>query len=247
MTTIRRLAVIVLTTAIGGCTNAPATTAPSPVTAPVEAPTPTPAPMPTPVPAPDSVARYLVTFDSSWSRQTHPTEWPDDAHYSGLIGGTHNDKVMFWAEGQPASPGIQAMAERGRKSPLDQEVMDAIAAGSAQHVLSGDAIGRSPGAVALEFEVSVNFPRVTLVSMVAPSPDWFVGVAGLPLLVDNQWVDRHVATLYPWDAGTDSGASYASPDVRTSPAALVQRLLGAPFLNAGVVPPLGTMTFTRRR
>jgi serine/threonine protein kinase len=39
---------------------------------------------------------------------------------------------------------------------------------------------------------------VTLVSMVAPSPDWFVGVGGLPLLQDGQWVDELVVPLPAW-------------------------------------------------
>ena len=30
--------------------------------------------------------------------------------------------------------------------------------------------------------VTTDHPRVTLVTMIAPSPDWFVGVSGLSLL-----------------------------------------------------------------
>jgi len=137
------------------------------------------------------------------------------------------------------------MAEKGRRSPLDQEVVAAINAGNAQFVLSGDGLSGSPRSVSLEFDVSVNFPQVTLVTMVAPSPDWFVGVAGLPLLVDNKWVDERVAVLYPYDAGTDSGVTYAAENWASVPAQPIHRLLGFPVAVGGMVAPFGTMTFKR--
>lgn len=229
-----------LLVAAAGC-GAGAPTAPEPT----PTPTPTPTPSPTPTPLPDPVARYIVTFDSTWSPETHPDDWPFDAHYSGLIGGTHSSRVSFWQEGQLASPGIQLMAEKGRKTPLDQEVGAAIAAGNAEFVLSGDALSGSPRSVSLEFDIGVNFPLVTLVTMVAPSPDWFVGVSGLSLLPNGQWADEVVATLFPWDAGTDSGITYAAENFETLPAQPIRRLLGFPVAVNGVVAPFGTMTFRR--
>ena len=241
-----RLALFVVVAAGGAaCSTAPMFTAPTPTGAPTESPAPSPSPSPTPVPTPDPVARYVVTFQSDWSPATHPTDWPDDAHYSGLIGGTHSSRVTFWQDGQLASPGIQLMAEKGRKSPLDQEVLAAIAAGNAEFVLSGDALSGSPRSVSLEFDVSVKFPLVTLVTMVAPSPDWFVGVSGLSLLPNGQWTNEITATLFPWDAGTDSGTTYAAENVATVPAEPIHRLLGFPVAVNGAVAPFGTMTFRR--
>jgi len=226
---------------VAACSTTPAPTAPSiPAVAMMEI-----GPKPTPTPTPDPVARYVVTLNSTWSEQTHPVDWPFNAHYSGLIGGTHNAQVTFWQEGQLASAGIQAMAERGRKSPLDAEVAAAIAVGTAQQVLSGDDIPRSPGSVSLEFEVSVGFPLVTLVTMVAPSPDWFVGVSGTPLLVNNRWLDEYAVTLYPWDAGSDSGVTYQAADLRTMPLEPIRPLTGFPVAANGAVAPFGTLAFRR--
>src|SRR5262245_42337542 len=129
-------------------------------------------PMAVQVPA-DSVASYTVTFVSTWSAATHPVNFPTtSAHFSGLIGATHDDRVRFWREGELASPGIQAMAELGSKTPLTDEIGAAMAAGTAQYVLSGNGIRPSPGQVTLDFQISSTHPLVTLVSMIAPSPDW---------------------------------------------------------------------------
>ena len=149
-----------------------------------------------------------VVFASTWSANTHPASFPANPHFSGLIGGTHGDNVTFWAEGSLASDGIKNMAELGSKTPLDSEVEAAIQAGTADGLLSGGGILLSPGSVELTFDVNVDFPLVTLVSMVAPSPDWFVGVSSLSLLEEGSWVSSLAVQLFAYDAGTDSGVIY---------------------------------------
>src|SRR5690606_2594793 len=74
----------------------------------------------------ENSATYTLTFQSVWSAQTHPEGFPSNPHFSGLIGATHRATVSFWDPESLASPGIQAMAELGRKSPLDEEVQAAI-------------------------------------------------------------------------------------------------------------------------
>jgi hypothetical protein len=90
-----------------------------------------------------------------------------------------------------------------------------------------------------------DYSLVTLCSMIAPSPDWFVGVDSLNLIEAGQWVTNKTVTLYGFDAGTDSGATYTSADQVTSPRGVVTRFTGFPALVNGVIVPFGTFTFTR--
>jgi spondin N len=205
---------------------------------------PTPAPV-TPAATPAPTARYSVTFEATWDAATHPGDFPPNPHFSGLIGGTHNASVSFWQPGGLASEGIRLMAERGRQSPLDLEVDAAARAGTAQHLLRGGDVPSSPGSVALEFDLSTGFPLVTLVTMVAPSPDWFVGVSGLSLLENGTWVQEKSVDLVPWDAGTDSGATYRAADRATAPPAGIHLLTGAPVEAGGRVAPMGRFVFRR--
>jgi spondin N len=206
---------------------------------------PTPQPVPSATPNPAAVARYRVTFDATWSAQSHPTDIPRNPHFSRLIGGTHKSTVKFWEAGALASEGIRLMAEQGRTTPLDAEVEAAIAAGQAQRVLVGDAVDRSPDRITLDFEISRDFSLVTLVSMLAPSPDWFVGVSSLNLIENGDWTAEKVVVLQPWDAGTDSGVTFSSADVRTSPPEPVHLIGTGPLLVGTSVPPVGTFTFRR--
>lgn len=194
--------------------------------------------------APDS-ARYRLTFESTWTASTHPLDFPSTAHFSALVGGTHDATTSFWREGGLATNGIRDMAERGRTSPLDDEINAAVRAGGAGAVFTGGQIPATPGTVSLEFEIRQRYPLVTFVSMVAPSPDWFVGVTGLPLFENGSWVDERRVELVPWDAGTDSGQTFTSADLETQPRAPISRIVTSPLAPNGAVRPLGRFVFTR--
>ncbi len=193
---------------------------------------------------PDLTAIYDVTFTSTWTPETHP-DFPSGAHFTGLIGGTHGSDVAFWEPDSLASPGIRNMAETGSKSPLNAEVNAAITAGTAENLLSGGGLSATPGSVTLRFSASLDFPLVSLVSMIAPSPDWFVGVHGLSLLVDGQWAADLTVELPPYDAGTDSGGTFTSGNVETFPPAPISRITGPPLGAEGEVAPFGTFRFVR--
>ena len=227
----------------GACSSTAAPTTPSATPAPMSIVAP-PAPPPDPISAP-ATASYRVTFQATWAAATHPDDFPSSAHFSPLVGGTHSARVTFWREGAFATEGIKDMAERGFTSTLSAEIAAAIEGGTAGQVFTGGNIGGSPGVATAEFDVSQSFPLVTLVSMIAPSPDWFVGVSSEPLFENNSWVEQRRYELVPWDAGTDGGVSFTSPDLVSAPRAAIARIVTAPLSPGGRITPLGTFTFTR--
>jgi hypothetical protein len=192
-----------------------------------------------------ATARYRAPFQVTWSDATHPVDFPAAAHFSPLVGGTHNAQVTFWREGANATDGIKDMAERGLTSTLSTEINVAIAAGTAEHVFTGGNIAVSPGTATAEFEISQTYPLVTLVSMIAPSPDWFVAVSAVPLFQGGQWTSELRVNVDPWDAGTDGGVTFESPDLPLVLRLSISRIVTAPLSPLGRVTPLGTFTFTR--
>lgn len=188
-------------------------------------------------------ANYTVTFDATWSATTHPVDFPPDPHFSDLVGASHNDSILFWEEGDWATLGIEEMAESGATATLIKEINAAITAGTARKVLLGDYISSSPGSTSLQFDLSQDFSKVTLVSMIAPSPDWFVGVSGLELCENGNWANNKVVDLFAYDAGTDDGTTYIANNSDTSPQAFVSQLKNNIFTVGGIVPKVGTFTF----
>ncbi|MEZ5293492.1 MAG: spondin domain-containing protein [Vicinamibacterales bacterium] len=202
-------------------------------------------PTTTSAPSAPATVRYRVTFDATWSAGTHPQDFPANPHFSPLVGALHSTAVRFWHDGAIASDGIRRMAEQGLTSPLDAEIGNAIGAGTARTLVRGGGIGLSPGSTSVEFEAAQSHPLLTLVAMVAPSPDWFVGVSAVPLFDGAAWVDRLTVDLRPWDAGTDGGRSFESADQTLSPRQPIAALAGFPVAVNGAVPPMGRFVVER--
>lgn len=194
-------------------------------------------------PASDT-ARYRVTFNATWSAQTHPTDFPSGSeHFSPLVGAVHSDSVSFWASGETASRGIEQMAETGGTGLLVNEIRAAMP-DDALSIVRGGGLSTSPASTTTsEIVVTLDHPLITLVTMIAPSPDWFVGTAGQSLQNEfGQWMDEVTVVLYPYDSGTDDGSSYRSPNADSSPKQPIRSLRGvSPFSDE----PIGTYTFTR--
>jgi len=92
--------------------------------------------------------------------------------------------------------------------------------------------------------VSANYPLITLVSMVAPSPDWFIAVNSLDLrsgnpALNNGWKDTFTVDVFAYDSGTDNGANYTSGNSPNTPVP-VSMASGAP-INGN---KMATITFT---
>ena len=167
---------------------------------------------------PSPTARYRITLDALWTAADFPTNFPNDAHFSPLVGTTHNEQVVFWeVDGQPATIGIESMAESGSTSNLSNEISAAESNGYSQGAFVGPDIDSGDGEASMEFDVTTDYPLATFVSMVAPSPDWFVGVSGFSLLDDTgYWKSYEEISLKVYDAGTDRGPRPKSPNQDSS-------------------------------
>jgi len=193
-------------------------------------------------------AVYRFTFQSTWSQQTHPIGFPFNPHYSPLVGCTHNSNLVLWEPGGIATNGIEVMAETGATSTLVGEVNQHIQSGVANQVLNyggAGALGTSPGSVSVTFVASPEFSQLSLVTMLAPSPDWFIGVHGLDLIENGDWIESMVLPATVYDSGTDAGVSYNSGNSNVNPhqpIAMVSTSVG-PFVGAST--QVGTIMIER--
>ncbi|MFK5981971.1 MAG: spondin domain-containing protein [Flavobacteriaceae bacterium] len=191
-----------------------------------------------------SVATYTITFTSNWSNNTHPSNnFPGNAHWSKLVGATHNSEVVFLKMGDLASPGIENLAELGSNTVFYSEINSAIDAGFSNQLIDGDDLPSPLGDIIINNVITTEeFPLLSLASMIAPSPDWMIGVDSLSLLNENgEWVDEMTIDLYPYDAGTDDGTDYNSSNQDTNPQEGISSLQGvAPFSSELI----GTLTIT---
>ena len=194
-----------------------------------------------------STARYKAVFDGTWSKATHPKDFPFLAHFSPLIGATHNDGYAIFVEGGTATDGLEHLCEMGKHTPLDAEIRQAIKAGTAGTLFeTKDPIRPVPGKATVEFDIDDKHPMVSLVAMIAPSPDWFTGVSNVNLMESGQWVKEKKLTLYAWDGGTDDGTSYRSLDKDRRPKGKAELNRSEHFLKGGQLNPVGSVTFVKQ-
>ena len=190
-------------------------------------------------------ASYQLTFRSTWAEMTHPDNFPANPHFSGLIGATHNINVKLWQVGAIASNGIENMAEAGSKTVLSDEIQHQIDIGDAAIIISEGGLSTSPSETTITFDVNTEYSFLTLVSMLAPSPDWFVGVTALNLLENGVWVESMTIDLNVYDAGTDDGFIYTSPDHDSSPKQSISMITSSPFLVGSDIIPVGQFIISR--
>ncbi len=191
-------------------------------------------------------ATYTINFTSNWSQTTHPHSsgsLPSNAHWSRLVGTTHNDQITFLAMGSIATPGIEDVAELGDNTIFFQEINSAIADENAYQIIDLGALSSNLGEISQSLiPVTEEYPYLTLVSMIAPSPDWMIAINGIDLLDNNgNWIEEISIDVYPYDSGTDDGVDYTSSNQDSSPAGNITSLQGqSPFSNE----KMGTITIT---
>ena len=152
------------------------------------------------------------------------------AHFSALYGNTHKVGGSIWQQGALASSGIEQMAETGGTSILSSEIIALINGYGAESLVAG-AGSSATDMTEVEFEISETHPLFSMVSMIAPSPDWFIGVNDLDLRENGLWRNSYSVDLFPYDSGTDNGVAFTSSNSNTFPQEPIEQIITTPFPN----------------
>lgn len=201
------------------------------------------------VPTPEGPVTYSVTFVPTWNPATHPLEYPITHAKGGLltpmIGATHGSRYRIFEAGKRPTPGLEALSEMGKHDPLDAEIREAIARGGAGSLieLTEGAPGPVHAPVTYSFEVDSRHPLVSLVGMIAPSPDWFYGVSGVPLQKRGRWMPEVTVDAFAWDSGGDAGKTYLDEDRDIPSKEPTRSAMTAHFRRNGKPVPVGKFVF----
>lgn len=187
------------------------------------------------------VRTYRVTFVGKWNSSSTPGGVVAGAHFTSLVGAVHNSNVTFWAEGGTATSGVEQVAELGATGPFINEY-NAVPAAHKRDLIHEAGGTSATGTRNFTITVSPAHPLVTLLSMIGPSPDWFVGVSGHSLRdKQGRWKTFESIDLYAWDAGTEDGAGFSLSNPSTIPQGTITSLRGkGRFSNS----PMAGLTFT---
>ena len=146
--------------------------------------------------------------------------------------------------GRTPSPGLEVLAERGRHSPLNDEILSATRAGHATSLAECPPLRDLTRRATFEIVVDRRHPWASAVAMIGPSPDWFTGF-DVDLRDRTGWIDRKTIDVYAWDAGGDEGMTYLAEDQDSNPKKPVTMATTMQFINNGRLMKIGTVTFIR--
>uniref|UniRef100_A0A8C8G0K3 Spondin-1 n=1 Tax=Oncorhynchus tshawytscha TaxID=74940 RepID=A0A8C8G0K3_ONCTS len=196
-------------------------------------------------------AKYRVTFYGNWSEKVHPKDYPRRAnHWSAIIGASHSKNYVLWEYGGYASEGIKKVAELGSPVSMEEEirqkgddVLTVIKMKAQWPAWQPLNVRAAPSA---EFSVDRTRHLMSFLTMLGPSPDWNVGLSAEDLCTKEcGWAQRVVQDMIPWDAGTDNGVTYESPNKPTVPQEKIRPLTSldhpqSPFYDpeGGAITPI---------
>ncbi len=194
---------------------------------------------------PDPQASYRVTIITNWSAPNFgvPTVNP---HFTRLIGMVHSKDSFLWA--QLATPGLEFVAEVGSTGRLNNEIDSMIAR---QKALAR--FGMNPplptGTIDSVFLFTTDHSCFSFASMIAPSPDWFIGVNKIDLLENGQWLAEKTVDLFVHDAGTEDGDVFGYDNPATVPQQNIYVLTPTTAMvlanGNATIPRIGTIKFIR--
>jgi len=137
----------------------------------------------------------------------------------------------------------------GGTSTLVSEINTQIAAKKAWKLIlpGGPQLGAEAMKTGIDVEVTANFSKVSIITMLAPSPDWFIGIDSLDLCDSGKWRESmNITMLPPWDAGTEDGTAFSISNAATNPPVNIFQItnsMSGAFNGPNPIPSLGEFRF----
>ena len=190
-------------------------------------------------------AVYSITFKGTWNSTTHSTNFPSTAHFSPMVVMIHASSTSLFETGTQASKGIENMAETGNTNILEEEIKTKIQKNTAKKYFVGKTISSTGETNIPNVRISKTHSLVSFVSMIAPSPDWFVSIKNVALFENEAWVENKEIEVNAYDAGTELGNSF-SLDNNIDENGKIHRIITPPLATNKVVPSMGKFIFIKK-
>ena len=158
----------------------------------------------------DTLASYKIIITGIWKSPQHTI--PATEHFTQFIGLIHSNECNVYSLGALATKGVENVAEIGSSTILKREMDSLIATNKALskfYLTIPGIVGKDSTSI----NVNIKHSKISFESMLAPSPDWFVGIDSYNLIQNGKWITDVTIPVYGYDAGTEDGDvfGYANP------------------------------------
>ncbi len=172
---------------------------------------------------------YRVTLVSNWNKEDH-LKVPGSAHFSRVTVVNHKSTYTLIPFQGKATVGLERLAELGKTGDIEREFKKEVEKGSiaSYNIFAAMYLSKR---TSMKFTISVTAeaPYFSMVSMIAPSPDWIIGVDALKLYDEKSGflsgVERQA--LYAISGGTegkDTAGNFTISDNAPDPIGYIKSL-----------------------
>lgn len=169
-------------------------------------------------------AKYSITFRNFMNAGRGGPDVPALA-FSPLSGVSHSNRLSFFTVRGYADEGVAAIAKTGDNQIfLDNAKAIKNMTAFVRSIDSTDGPTLPWKSERVILSVDCMRPFVTVLAMLAPSPDWLVQINNMNLFNPRtrSFISRHSGNLITYDAGVDSGSGFTDPsdpslDIPTQP------------------------------
>lgn len=166
--------------------------------------------------AQEKLAVYNLKFEANWGEDNFPKQYPlwrPPAQWSKTVGFSHGTAMQLFSIGSMANPGVKQFIETGQSDILDKQSSEEAFLDS----FTVPPIQAGKGNSSSLIFVDGTHSKVSLISKLVPSPDWFVGLDSVDLCQEGQFIETISLKVNPLDGGTDNGFTFTSPNWPTEP------------------------------
>lgn len=158
-------------------------------------------------------ATYNVTFQNFLTTSDFGDLIPPTGLvFSPLAGASHSNRQSFFTIRGFASPEVEQIAENGvNELFVTRAKMLSMMGGGVKTVASVEGLTLPGHASVLTFDVDCEHPFITVLGMIAPSPDWIVQINNRNTFVDGMFLKYMAGDLIAYDGGTDDGREFTDP------------------------------------
>ena len=148
----------------------------------------------------------------------------------------HKKDYTYFNDCQLASKVIEQMAESGSTSTLVSELQALIDNNEGLSTCIGSGLNTGVGTISIDITVNLDFPAVSLASMLAPRPDWFVACMNVNLLEeDGRFLIEKTVVGHVYDAGTEEGDTFSFNNDESCPQESIIEIVEIPLGNGTFV------------
>ncbi|PXF44853.1 Spondin-1 [Gracilariopsis chorda] len=157
-------------------------------------------------------AVYRVTFTNLLTAENFGDLIPPNGLvFSPLAGASHSNRFSFFTIRGFASPQVEQIAETGQNGRFVTQAKNMQRTGKVFTVAAADGPSLPGTDTSLFFAVDCARPFITMLGMIAPSPDWIVQINNRNMFRNGMFIPRENGTLIAYDTGTDDGREFTPP------------------------------------